>query len=95
VLAAVLAYGSVHGLTVGGFFSYTRTFGRVFSPAVSLIFILKTLGFSLAVGLLPIASVLYDRPRARLRTGTEVRGLVRLFFMLLLIEIASLVGNYL
>ena len=95
VVAAVLAYLWVHGVTTGGFAGYTRTFGRVFSPALSLIFTLKTLGLSLAVGLIPIASVLYDRPRTRSRTSTELRGLVRLFFMILLIEIASLVGNYL
>ena len=95
VVAAVLAYLWVHGFTAGGFAGYTRTFGRVFGPTVSLIFTLKTLGFSLAVGLIPIASVLYDRPNPRQRTSTELRGLVRLFFVLLLIEIASLVGNYL
>ncbi len=95
VVAAVLAYLWVHGLTAGGFASYTRTFGRVFSPALSLIFTLKTLGLSLAVGLIPIASVLYDRPKPRRRTSAELRGLVRLFSAILLIEIASLVGNYL
>jgi phospholipid/cholesterol/gamma-HCH transport system permease protein len=95
VIAAVLAYVWVHGFTTGGFAGYTRTFGRVFSPALSLIFTLKTLGLSFAVGLIPIASVLYDRPKRRLRTSAELRGLVRLFFMILLIEIGSLVGNYL
>jgi phospholipid/cholesterol/gamma-HCH transport system permease protein len=95
VVAAVLAYLWVHGLTAGGFASYTRTFGRVFSPSLSLIFTLKTLGLSLAVGLIPIASVLYDRPKPRRRTSAELRGLVRLFSAILLIEIASLVGNYL
>jgi phospholipid/cholesterol/gamma-HCH transport system permease protein len=95
VVCAVLAYLWVHGFTVGGLATYTRTFGRVFSPALSLIFTLKTLGLSLAVGLIPIASVLHDRPSPRLRTSAEMRGLVRLSFMILLIEIASLVGNYL
>lgn len=95
VVCAVLAYLWVHGFTVGGLATYTRTFGRVFSPALSLIFTLKTLGLSLAVGLIPIASVLYDRPSPRLRTSAELRGLVRLSFVILLIEIASLVGNYL
>jgi phospholipid/cholesterol/gamma-HCH transport system permease protein len=95
VVAAVLAYLWVHGVTTGGFAGYTRTFGRVFSPALSLIFTLKTLGLSLAVGLIPIASVLYERPKPRQRTSAELRGLVRLFFAILLIEIASLVGNYL
>lgn len=95
VVCAVLAYLWVHGFTVGGLAGYSRTFGRVFSPALSLIFTLKTLGLSLAVGLIPIASVLYDRPNPRIRASTELRGLVRLFFMILLIEIGSLVGNYL
>jgi phospholipid/cholesterol/gamma-HCH transport system permease protein len=95
VVCAVLAYLWVHGFTAGGLASYTRTFGRVFDPALSLIFTLKTLGLGLAVGLIPIASVLYDPPRPRLRTSGELRGLVRLFFVILLIEIGSLVGNYL
>ena len=46
------------------------------------------------MGLIPIASVLYDRPNPRLRTSNDMRGLVRLFFMILLIEIAALVVNY-
>jgi phospholipid/cholesterol/gamma-HCH transport system permease protein len=95
VVCAVLAYLWVHGFTAGGLASYTRTIGRVFTPALSLIFALKTLGLGLAVGLIPIASVLYDPPRPRLRSSAELRGLVRLFFVILLIEIGALVGNYL
>ena len=95
VVCAALAYVWVHGFTAGGLASYTRTFGRVFSPALSLIFSLKTLGLALAVGLIPIASVLYDPPKPHVRTSAELRGLVRLFFVILLIEIGSLVGNYL
>jgi len=95
VICAALAYVWVHGFTTGGLPSYTRTFGRVFSPALTLIFSLKTLGLALAVGLIPIASVLYDPPKPNVRTSAELRGLVRLFFVILLIEIVSLVGNYL
>lgn len=95
VVAAVLAYLWVHGFTAGGFAGYTRTFGRIFDPAVTLIFAMKTLGLALAVGLLPVASVLYERPGARERKSAELRGLVRLFFALLVIEVAALVANYL
>ncbi len=95
VVAAVLAYIWVHGFTAGGFAGFTRTFGRVFNPAVTLIFALKTVGLAFAVGLLPVASVLYDRPRVRERRSAELRGLVRLFFALLVIEVAALVANYL
>ncbi len=94
VVTLVLAYLSVHGFTTEGLESYTRTVGRVFSPAVSLIFMIKTLLLSLAVALLPVASALYDLPRARGRTSAELQALIRLFLVMLLIEAASLVGNY-
>ena len=94
VVTAVLAYVSVYGFTTGAFAGYTRTFGQIFNPAVSMIFALKVFFFGLAVALIPIASVLYDRSRARLRTSVELQSLVRIFVVILLIEVASLVGNY-
>lgn len=93
VVTALLAYLSVYGFTTGGFAAYTRTFGHVFNPAVSLIFAVKTLFFALAVALVPIATVMQQR-RGRLRASGELQGLVRLFLALLAIEAASLVGNY-
>jgi phospholipid/cholesterol/gamma-HCH transport system permease protein len=94
VLTLVLAYLSVYGFTTGGFAGYTHTVGRIFAPGVALIFALKTFFFALAVAVMPIASVLYEPPRARARTSAEVQGLVRMFLVLLLIESAALVGNY-
>ena len=94
VVAAVLAYLSIYGFTTRALPGYTRTFGHVFSPAVSMIFALKSAFFGLAVALIPVASVLQDHPPARLRTSPELQSLVRLFVVLLLIEAASLVGNY-
>jgi len=95
VVALILAYLLVHGFTGAAFASYTRSVGHVFSPAVVLIFALKTFFLGLAVALIPIATVVYEarRPRRR-RTSTELQGLVRLFSAILLIEVASLVGNY-
>ncbi len=110
----VLAYWSVHGFTLGGFDRYTRTVGRVFSPAVSVIFALKVALMSLAVSVIPMASALYDNPppgttadtlsllppatpfvaAARIPSSADLQGLVRMFLVLLLIESASLVGNY-
>lgn len=94
VVTLVLAYLSVHGFTAGGLERYTRAVGQVFSPAVTLIFTIKTFLLSLAVSLIPIASALYDLPRGRRRTSAELQALVRLFLVMLLIEAASLVGNY-
>lgn len=94
VVTLVLAYLSVHGFSAGALARYTRTVGQVFSPAITLIFTVKTFLLSLAVSLLPVASALYDLPRLRSRTSAELQALVRLFLVMLLIEAASLVGNY-
>ena len=97
VVALVVAYVAVYGFAVSGLAGYTRLFGQVFSPAVTLIFVLKTILFSLSVSLIPMASALYGIPGMQgssVRTSAEMRGLVRMFAVILLIEVASLVGNY-
>jgi phospholipid/cholesterol/gamma-HCH transport system permease protein len=94
VSTLLLAYFTVHGFTVGGFERYTRTVGQVFSPAVTLIFILKTSLLATAVSLIPAASALYDPPGEAAHDRGGLRALVRLFLALLLIEAASLIGNY-
>ena len=94
VVTLLLAYVSVHGFTLGGFDSYTRTVGRVFSPAVGLIFGLKLLASSAAVALIPMAAALQGSPGERSNTSAALQGLVRMLIVLLLIETASLVGNY-
>ncbi len=94
VVAVVLAYLAVYGFTWAGLPGYTRMFGQVFNPAVTLVFVLKTLFFSLAVSLMPMAAGLYESSGDGSRTSAELQGLVRVFAVLLLIELASLVGNY-
>jgi phospholipid/cholesterol/gamma-HCH transport system permease protein len=94
VLTLILAYLSVYGFTAAGLGGYTRTVGHVFEPAVSIIFVLKVFFFSLAVSLIPIATVLDDRPGPPSRMSAETHGLVRMFLVIFFIEAASLVGNY-
>jgi len=95
VLTLVLAYVSVYGFTPWGFAGYTRTVGHVLSPAVATIFVMKTLLFGAAVALIPMASVLQDgRLHLQRRNSAELRGLVRMFLAVLVIEAASLAGNY-
>jgi phospholipid/cholesterol/gamma-HCH transport system permease protein len=93
-LTLVLAYLSVYGFTRWGFEGYTHIVGQIFEPAVAVIFMLKVLLMSLAVSLIPLASVLYDAGSASSRASVEMRGLVRMFLVILLIEAASLIGNY-
>lgn len=92
-VALALAYLATYGFTLWALDGYMRTVGRVFGPTVVVVFGLKTLLFSLAVVLVPMGSALHDATRSRM--SAEVRGLVRLFALVLLIEAASLAINIL
>jgi phospholipid/cholesterol/gamma-HCH transport system permease protein len=94
VVALVIAYFAVYGFTSAGLPAYTHVFGHVFNPAVSLIFVLKTAFFSLAVSIIPMASGLYDIEGDGSRESAALQGLVRMFAVLLVLESASLAGNY-
>lgn len=94
VVSLIVVYLAMYGFTTSGFQAYTRMFGQVFQPAVVVIFMLKTFFFGVAVTLIPIASALYDRRQNAAITSPELRGLVRLFSVILAIEIVSLMGNY-
>ena len=95
VVALVTAYLGVYGFTWAGLPGYTRMFGQVFNPSVTLLFVLKTWLFGLAVAIIPVSTGLYARPTHHdLRPGGELSGLARMFAVLLLIELTSLMGNY-
>lgn len=94
VVALVLAYVTVHGFTPWALAGYTRNVGQVFDPVTTLIFVLKTIGFSQIVAVIPVASAVYDAPPGVPRTRAELRALVRMFVLLIAVEVASLVGNY-
>ena len=94
LVALVLAYLGVYGLSPWGLGGYTRTVGQVFDVAVTLGFLLKTLFFSMAVAVIPIAASL-DAPSQNLDMATSVQpGTVRLFLALVLIEGLSLTVKY-
>lgn len=93
VIALVLAYLTVYGFSLWGVPGYTRTVGQVFDLSVTLGFALKTLLFSLAVGIVPVASRL-EHPHPGRTADAVPPGAVRLFLVLLLIEATSLVVKY-
>lgn len=94
VVGMVVAYLAVYGLSEAGLPAYSRMFGRVFDGTVSLIFVLKTVLFSLAVSVIPLASGLVELRATRSRETAALQGLVRLFAVLLVLEAVSLIGNY-
>jgi phospholipid/cholesterol/gamma-HCH transport system permease protein len=91
VLALILTYLSVYGFTTWAFAAYTRSVGQVFNPAVSLIFALKAFFFSLAVSILPLAGA---RDGGVGRVQDHIGLLGRVFAVILLVKVLSLVGNY-
>jgi phospholipid/cholesterol/gamma-HCH transport system permease protein len=94
VLALVLAYTAVYGLSPWGLAPYTRMVGRVFDPAIGVGLVLKIGLFSLAVAVVPLASALQEGQRPE-RGRVPVRsGTLRLLAVLLLVESASLAVKY-
>ena len=94
-VALVMAYIGVYGFSLAGVQGYTRMFGHVFNPSVTLLFVMKIWLSSLAVAIIPVSTGLYAKPKQyAARPGDELNGLVRMFAVLLLIELASLMGNY-
>lgn len=94
IVALVTVYISVYGFNLAGFGGYTRVFGRIFTPSLTLVFVLKTWFFSLTVAIMPLASALYTPVARHRQGGAELGGFARMFAVLLLIEVISLMGNY-
>ncbi|MDI1246925.1 MAG: ABC transporter permease [Rhodoferax sp.] len=92
VVILVLTYLTVYGLSPWGLPGFTRTVGQVFDLPVSLGFGLKTLFFSLAVAVVPMAASL-EAAQQRV-TDTIQPGAVRLFLVLFLLEAISLIVKY-
>ena len=106
VVTLLLTYLSVYGFALWGVDNFTRAVGQVFNPVIGLIFLIKTLCFSLAVAVIPMVTT----PREQLaalqpssstqgtgmgtNTPADLTRLARLLAVILLIEVLSLVGNY-
>lgn len=94
LVALVLTYLTVYGVSPWGIEAYTRAVGSVFTPVVSLIFTLKTFFFSLAVAVVPLAGAAEPDDGGRFVQRSDMTEFARLFSVLLLIEVTSLLGNY-
>jgi len=99
VTTLVLAYIIIYGFTPWALPGYTRVVGQIFNPAVALILWLKIVFFSMAVAVIPLASSYFQgaaNPLLRRRIGAAhgLADMVRMFSVILLVEAASLMGNY-
>jgi phospholipid/cholesterol/gamma-HCH transport system permease protein len=94
-LALYLTYALFYGTSVSGFIVFTRVVGHVFDMQILVGFLLKCLFFGLAVALIPLATGL-EAERGEIRTvpAAVLAGLMKLFLVIGLIEILSLVVKY-
>ncbi|WP_229209861.1 ABC transporter permease [Duganella sp. Root1480D1] len=97
LVTLVLTYLVMYGFTPWALPGYTRVVGQIFNPAVCLILVLKVVFFSLAVAVIPLASSYYtgaSSPLRRIGVAHGLADMVRMFSVILLVEAASLMGNY-
>ncbi len=94
-VALLLAYVAMYGLSPWGLEEYTRSVGKVFDAPALIGYALKCALFGLAVALIPIAAGLEAvRERVKSAPVAVLGGLVKLFFVLGLIEVLSLAAKY-
>ena len=94
VVTLALTYLSVYGFSTWGLAGFTRGVGQVFDPIITLIFILKTLCFSLAVTIVPMVTTPREIAAGATLANADLTRLARLLAVILLVEVGSLVGNY-
>jgi phospholipid/cholesterol/gamma-HCH transport system permease protein len=93
-LALLLAYLGVYGFTPWGIASFTNTVGKVFEPVVLMALGLKTLLFAIAVATIPATAGLESRHFGDHESVALLRGTVRLFAVLIVIEILFLTAEF-
>lgn len=93
-MALVLAYFSMYGFSPWAFDDYTRVVGYIFSLPIMAGFILKCILFGAAVAVIPIVAGLEATERVRSVPVAVLNGMVRLFFVLGLLEVVSLAAKY-
>ena len=94
VISMLLTYISLYGFSPWGVALFNANVGQIFSPVVSLIFVLKLLSFSIVVALVPLGSKLYLPKRVWLEEHSDLQMLIRVCALLILVEMVSLLGNY-
>jgi len=94
VMALILAYLAVYGWQTWSLPDFSRVMGQVFETSVLVGILLKSIAFGLAVTVIPVAEGLATPRKLFMAPISVLRGMVRLFFVLMLIEVASLAIKY-
>ncbi|MDP2030895.1 MAG: ABC transporter permease [Thiobacillus sp.] len=94
LLALLLAYLSIYGLSPAGFEPFTRTISKVFDFRIVAGLIVKCTLFGLAVTVIPITAGLETPKKLFMVPVSVLRGMMRVFFAIVVIEVVSLALKY-
>lgn len=94
VIALIQAYLAVYGAQWWSFSDFTRVVAKVFDSATIVGLLLKSLAFGVAVTAIPVVEGMATPKKLFMAPISVLRGMVRLFFVLMLIEVASLAFKY-
>src|SRR5262249_44341244 len=94
-IAVWLAYTATYGFSDAGLPEFERVIADVFNVQILLGFVLKCMLFGLAVALIPVATGLEaERGDMKSAPNAVLGGLVKLFFVIGMIEVLSLASKY-
>lgn len=93
-VALLIAYWVVYGFQPWGLADFGQVLARIFTPFSIAVLWLKTLLFGIAVSVIPIAAGLQAPQKLFFAPIAVLQGMVRLFSVIMLVEVASLALRY-
>jgi phospholipid/cholesterol/gamma-HCH transport system permease protein len=94
LLALLLAYASIYGAQTAGMEPFTNTMAKIFDFRIVAGLTLKCTLFGLAVTLIPVTAGLETPKKLFMVPVSVLRGMMRVFFAIVFIEVVSLAIKY-
>jgi phospholipid/cholesterol/gamma-HCH transport system permease protein len=94
VLVVVMTYLFVHGAHAGGLESFSAILAKVYSPAVVIGLGIKCTAFGLFVTLIPVTAGLETPMKLFMAPVSVLRGMMRVFFAIMVVQLLSLAIKY-
>lgn len=94
LVALLLAYLSIYGVNMAGFVPFTQTIAKIFNLQIMVGLIFKCILFGLAVTLIPVTAGLETPKKLFMVPVSVLRGMMRVFFAIVAIEVVSLALKY-
>ncbi|MDO9468135.1 MAG: ABC transporter permease [Thiobacillus sp.] len=94
LLALIVGYLAIYGVNTAGFEPYTRTVANIINFQIMAGLVAKCALFGLAVTLIPVTAGLETPKKLFMVPVSVLRGMMRVFFAIVTIEVVSLALKY-